>query len=175
MPTVSESESYRPPTPLNTIMWAFTVGKVVASKASNVPEGTWVVTRSQMSTHPIVNSEDATVIPDVKSADGKAIDRREFFSAFGPPGLAAYVGLHSPLLGNIKEGEPLVIVTGAAGATGRFVIQMAKAKGAKKIVGVASSRKKDAVLKSGADEFVAYDSPDFEENLKKVTNREATL
>ena len=97
---------------------------------------------------------------------------KQVLSLFAPPGLAAHVGLFE--IGELKKGDT-VLVSGAAGATGSIVIQIAKRVGAKKIIGIASKRKLDAVRADGADEAVAYDDDDFEENLKKATGEDVNL
>lgn len=70
------------------------------------------------------------------------------------PGLTAYFGLLE--IGQPKEGET-VVVSGAAGAVGSVVGQIAKIKGAR-VVGIAGSEDKIAYLKDelGFDEVINY-------------------
>ena len=72
----------------------------------------------------------------------------------GMPGLTAYFGLLE--IGQPKEGET-VVVSGAAGAVGSVVGQIAKIKGAR-VVGIAGSEDKIAYLKDelGFDEVINY-------------------
>ncbi len=62
-------------------------------------------------------------------------------SLFGVTGMTAYFGLID--VGRVKEGD-VVVVSGAAGATGSTVGQIAKIKGAKKVIGIAGGPQKCA-------------------------------
>lgn len=61
-----------------------------------------------------------------------------------------------------------MVVTGAAGAVGSVVGQIAKIKGCK-VIGVAGSDEKGKLLKEwGFDEFINYKNPNFAETLAKL-------
>ncbi len=177
--SITSRKSYQPPLPLNSVMWCFALGKVVKSNDSDYPVGSLIFSNNfGMADYSIANPKK------IKSQQGlfelisedmqKAFDPREYLSSFGPPGLAAACGLFSKHVGNFRKGD-IVLVDGAAGATGQLVIQMAKARGAAKIIGIASSKKKQAVLDAGADAFVGYDEPNFPERLHEVTEDKITL
>ena len=89
--------------------------------------------------------------------------------AMGPlglTGLTAYFGLLE--IGKPKAGET-VVVSGAAGATGSIVVQIAKIKGCR-VVGVAGGKEKVAWLKElGVDEAVDYKAADFKEKFLEAT------
>eukprot|EP01060_Flectonema_neradi_P010640 TRINITY_DN1772_c3_g2_i1.p1 TRINITY_DN1772_c3_g2~~TRINITY_DN1772_c3_g2_i1.p1 ORF type:complete len:369 (+),score=100.51 TRINITY_DN1772_c3_g2_i1:48-1109(+) len=75
-------------------------------------------------------------------------------SLFGTTGLTAYFGLLD--IGKMKKGD-IVLVSGAAGATGSIVGQIAKIKGASKVIGIAGGKAKCDYLKEiGFDEVVDY-------------------
>lgn len=58
------------------------------------------------------------------------------------------------------------MVTGAAGAVGSIVGQIAKIKGCR-VIGIAGSDEKGKLLKDfGFDEFINYKKPNFSESLK---------
>uniref|UniRef100_A0A0G4FXM4 Enoyl reductase (ER) domain-containing protein n=1 Tax=Chromera velia CCMP2878 TaxID=1169474 RepID=A0A0G4FXM4_9ALVE len=65
-------------------------------------------------------------------------------SLLGITGLTAWTGLLK--VGRMKTGD-VVLVSGAAGSTGSFVGQLAKAKGAKKVIGIAGGKEKCESLK----------------------------
>jgi NADPH-dependent curcumin reductase CurA len=76
-------------------------------------------------------------------------------SLFGITGLTAYFGLID--VGRVKEGDT-VVVSGAAGATGSTVGQIAKIKGAGKVIGIAGGPQKCASIVDdlGFDEAIDY-------------------
>lgn len=81
--------------------------------------------------------------------------------------LTAYGGAIDVL--DVKP-EHTVVVSGAAGAVGHVVVQLAKnVKGAKKVIGIAGGPEKVAYLKSiGADGAVDYKDPNWKEQLAAI-------
>ena len=75
---------------------------------------------------------DARSVPDGHRPHGRAR------ACSGSPGMTAYFGLID--VGEPKEGDT-VVVSGAAGATGSVVGQIARIKGAAKVVGIAGGRR----------------------------------
>ncbi|MFN3232276.1 MAG: NADP-dependent oxidoreductase [Alphaproteobacteria bacterium] len=82
------------------------------------------------------------------------------FSVFGITTLTAYFGLRE--VGEIKEGD-VVLISGAAGATGSAAAQLAKIHGAKKVIGVAGGAEKCKwIVEEGAcDAAIDYKSDDL--------------
>ncbi len=89
------------------------------------------------------------------------------FSVFGMTTLTAYFGLQE--VGQVKEGD-VVLVSGAAGATGSAVAEIAKIRGASKVIGVAGgSEKCKWVIEEGAcDAAIDYKSDDMEAKLREM-------
>lgn len=85
----------------------------------------------------------------------------------GNTGITAYIGLKH--IGQPKAGET-VVVSGAAGATGIIVGQIAKIHGCR-VVGIAGSDDKCRLLvdELGFDVALNYKSPAFREELAKAT------
>jgi len=86
---------------------------------------------------------------------------------FGITGMTAYFGLLD--VGRVKEGDT-VVVSGAAGATGSTVGQIAKIKGAGKVVGIAGGPSKCAwiVDELGFDAAIDYKSSNVSERLREL-------
>lgn len=86
--------------------------------------------------------------------------------ATGTTGLTAYFGLLD--VGKVKAGD-FVVVSGAAGATGSVVGQIAKLKGAR-VLGIAGSDEKVQWLKDlGYDDALNYKAADFVKKFRAAT------
>jgi NADPH-dependent curcumin reductase CurA len=88
-------------------------------------------------------------------------------SLFGITGMTAYFGLID--VGRVKEGD-VVVVSGAAGATGSTVGQIAKIKGAAKVIGIAGGPEKckHIVEELGFDEAIDYKNEDVAARLREA-------
>ena len=88
-------------------------------------------------------------------------------SLFGITGMTAYFGLID--VGKVKEGD-VVVVSGAAGATGSTVGQIAKIKGAAKVIGIAGGPQKCASIvdELGFDEAIDYKSDNVAARLREA-------
>jgi hypothetical protein len=88
-------------------------------------------------------------------------------SLFGITGMTAYFGLID--VGKVKEGD-VVVVSGAAGATGSTVGQIAKIKGAAKVIGIAGGPEKCASIVDdlGFDEAIDYKNENVSARLREA-------
>ena len=103
-------------------------------------------------------------LPDV------GLPESAFLGVAGMPGLTAYAGLLR--VAELKEGD-IVFVSGAAGAVGSTVVQIAKNKGCT-VIGSAGGPDKCAFVKSiGADHVIDYKKAGGFEGLVKAL-REAS-
>lgn len=160
-PSISLDKSYREPHPLNTTIWAIGIGQVVGSNSKNFAVGSKVAGLLNMQEYALIDATKPIVRP-YEDAIGL-----EHISILGPSGMAAHLGLFHTA--QMKKGD-VVICSAAAGATGSIVVQLARAAGASKVIGIASKSKCDWVVKkAGADACLDYNSPDFESELHKVT------
>ncbi|MEZ5402370.1 MAG: NADP-dependent oxidoreductase [Bryobacteraceae bacterium] len=121
--------SYAAPTELGETMTGGGVGRVVASRNARFVEGDWVEGMTGWQTHVAARGSgfrklDPSVAP-VSTALG----------VLGMPGLTAYFGLFD--VGGARAGET-VLVSGAAGAVGSTVGQLAKIAGCR-VVGIAGT------------------------------------
>jgi NADPH-dependent curcumin reductase len=88
-------------------------------------------------------------------------------SLFGITGMTAYFGMTD--VGNVDEGD-VVVVSGAAGATGSTAGQIAKIKGAGKVIGIAGGPDKCASIvdELGFDEAIDYKNDDVAARLREA-------
>ena len=156
-----ERESYVPPFQLGETMQGGAVGRVVASRHPDFAEGDLV--RSMAGWREAWTAPPAAAlaekVPDI------GLPESALLGIAGMPGLTAYAGLLR--IGEPKEGDT-VFVSGAAGAVGSAVCQIAKIKGCKTI-GSAGGTEKTAYLKSiGVDEVIDYKTTPDADSLTKA-------
>ncbi|MFE5582226.1 NADP-dependent oxidoreductase [Kitasatospora sp. NPDC056531] len=158
---MNDVKSYVPPFQLGAAMDGGAVGYVVASEAEGFAPGDAVL-------HGLGWREYATL--DAKHAvkvDPDAAPLSAYLGVLGMPGLTAYAGLLA--VGALKEGDK-VFVSGAAGAVGSLVGQIARLKGASLVVGSAGSAEKVAKLvdEYGFDAAFNYKDAPVAEQLAKA-------
>jgi len=137
--------SYIPPVAIGEVMRASTVGQVIESKNSDHPEGQLVSGMLGWQQYFVTDGTPGpfgglSAIPD-------DIPPYRMLSLLGGTGLTAYFGVHD--IHPITEGDN-VLVSGAAGATGSVVAQIARIRGAAKVVGIAGGPDKCAWLRDKA-------------------------
>ncbi|MFE7211467.1 NADP-dependent oxidoreductase [Streptomyces sp. NPDC057611] len=154
-------ESYAEPYELDKPMQGGAVGRVVASQAEGFAEGDYVL-------HFFGWREYATF--DAKTAvkvDPNAAPLSTYLGVLGMPGLTAYAGLTR--VAEFKAGD-VVFVSGAAGAVGSEVGQIAKLKGAARVIGSAGSDEKVKLLveEYGFDAAFNYKNGPVKDQLKEA-------
>jgi len=144
--------SYVPPFQIGEALQGHAVGEVVASGAEGFATGDLV---SSMWGWREAFVMPAAAVEKLPVLDGVPIEA--FLGVLGMPGLTGYAGLLE--IGQPKPGDT-VFVSGAAGAVGSVVCQIAKAKGCT-VVGTAGSDEKCAWLRSaGVDHAINYKTTD---------------
>jgi NADPH-dependent curcumin reductase CurA len=103
---------------------------------------------------------------ELTKIDVKLAPLPTYLNVLGMPGMTAYFGLLE--VGEPKEGDT-VVVSGAAGAVGATVGQIAKIKGCK-VIGIAGGAEKCAYIKDelGFDIAVDYKAGDIRKLLKEA-------
>lgn len=145
---MNDTKSYVAPFNLNEAIVSGLVSEVVDSKNDNFTKGDIVVGMLKWSEYQVSNGEGLyKVNPNVSPLS-------VYQGILGMPGLTAFLGLTN--IGAPKAGET-VVVSGAAGAVGNLVGQIAKIKGCR-VVGIAGSNEKVELLKAefGYDEAINY-------------------
>ncbi len=89
----------------------------------------------------------------------------EVGACLGIPALTAYGAVFAD--GKV-EGQT-VLVTGGAGAVGRYAIQFAKLSGARVITTISSEEKAASAAAAGADEIINYKTTDVAERVLELT------
>ncbi|KAH7127294.1 hypothetical protein EDB81DRAFT_764478 [Dactylonectria macrodidyma] len=159
---IDEERSYLPPVQIGEVMRGFGLGVVEESKSSLFPEGTYALAKTGW-TEIIKLSES-----DLEEIDDQLTNSlTDWLDVLGFTGMTAYFGITD--VGKVKEGD-LVVVTGAAGATGLMAGQIAKIKGAT-VIGIAGSDEKCSWLVEdmGFDDALNYRAVDFERKLESAT------
>lgn len=126
--------SYLPPIALGDPVRAGTIGIIVESKAAAYPSGRWVAGLHALE-HYSVGSDGGTTRL-IEPAAGVPITN--YLSILGGVGLTAYFGLFDEC--NPKTGDT-VLISGAAGAVGSLVGQMARLAGCQ-VIGIAGGKEK---------------------------------
>ena len=148
---MDDAPSYMPPIPLGDAVRASTVGVVSESKTAEFPVGQWVSGLNAIEEYTVgvpggfSQPIDISIVPSPTN----------FLSVLGAVGLTAYFGLLEVCKPNPGD---VVLVTGAAGAVGSLVGQLARIKGASKVIGIAGGPEKCARLieRYGFDAAIDY-------------------
>lgn len=130
---MNDTESYVEPYPLAAPLEGGAVGEVVASADSAISVGDVVQHMAGWREHALLGATE------VRRLDVSRVPASAYLSVLGMPGLTAYVGLTR--VAGLREGD-VVHVSGAAGAVGSLVGQMARLLGASRVVGSAGSPEK---------------------------------
>lgn len=143
-----------------TIAQVLSVGKDMTNKFT---AGDWVLAYTGWQEYAVLGGkavQKVEVPPGCSPTDA--------MSALGMTGLTAYFGMTE--VGKPQPGNT-VVVSGAAGATGMVAGQIAKIKGAKRVVGLAGSADKCEFLtrELGFDAAVNYKDEDWKKQLKDAT------
>ena len=134
---MNDVKSYAPPVQIGEVMGAGAVGKVVASHNPQFQPGDAVEGFFGWQEYAISDGNG------VRKLDPKLAPISTALSVLGMPGLTAYFGLLD--IGKPRPGDT-VVVSGAAGAVGSIVGQIAKINGCR-VVGIAGSDQKVAWLR----------------------------
>jgi NADPH-dependent curcumin reductase CurA len=157
---MNDQKSYVEPYHLNEVISGGVIGEVVTSNSTELVEGDLVIGNFGWATYQIVH-EDA-----LRTIDPSQAPLTTHLGVLGMPGMTAYFGLLD--IGKPQPGET-VVVSGAAGAVGTVVGQIAKIAGAR-VVGIAGTDEKLRYLTEelSFDAVVNYKSENFFQELKEA-------
>ncbi|RFP15156.1 NADP-dependent oxidoreductase [Duganella sp. BJB488] len=160
---MNEGKSYIAPVAIGEVMRAGGVGVVVASKSPDFAVGDYVQGGTGVQRYWVGPAGDKR--HGFRKVDPKLAPLPTYLNTLGMPGMTAYFGLIES--GQPKAGET-VVVSGAAGAVGQTVGQVAKQLGCR-VVGIAGGKDKcDFVVKQlGFDACIDYEGGSVKDGLKE--------
>ncbi len=157
---MNDVQGYLPPIGIDEVVRSAGVAEVVRSGSERYKVGDLVFGLTGWQDYALADeaASQMQVLPP-------GIDPTAALSVFGATGMTAYFGLLD--VGRVKEGDT-VVVSGAAGATGSTVGQIARIKGAARVVGIAGTDEKCSWLvdELGFDTAVNYKSEDVAARLR---------
>jgi len=159
---MNEGKSYIRPVAIGEVMRAGGIGKVIASKSPTFSVGDIISGGIGVQAYWVGAADDKAA--GFYKVDPTAAPLTTYLNALGMPGMTAYFGLLE--VGQPKSGET-VVVSGAAGAVGQTVGQVAKQMGCR-VVGIAGGKEKcDFVVNElGFDACIDYKNSSVKEGLK---------
>lgn len=157
---MNEGKSYIRPVRIGEVMRALGAGVVVDSKHPDFKAGDFVTGGTGVQEYVALDGKDLVKV------DPEFIPLPSYLGTLGMSGLTAYFGLLDT--GQPKQGET-VVVSGAAGAVGSVVGQIAKIKGCT-VVGIAGGEEKCkyVVEELGFDACVDYKAGNLRNQLKEA-------
>lgn len=158
---MNDVRSYIEPMAIGSVMRAGSVGEVVAAKNNDrFKVGDFVSGYGGVQQYTLTEGKGYYTV------DPKLVPLPTYIGTLGMPGMTAYFGIIE--VGKIKKGD-MVVVSGAAGAVGSIVGQIAKIKGCT-VVGIAGGAKKCKYLleELGFDAAIDYKNEDVKSRLKET-------
>jgi len=158
---INAGRSYIAPVEIGEVMRALTLGVVISSRNKQFAEGGLVHGTFGVAEHAV---SDGAGVHKITPAFG--LSPATYLGVLGMTGMTAYFGLLD--VGRLQPGET-VLVSGAAGAVGTTVGQIAKIKGAR-VIGVAGGFEKcSKLIDLGFDAVVDYKRGDLGQQLCQHT------
>ncbi len=159
---MDDAPGYLPPIGIGEVVRSGGVAEVLSSNSERYAPGDFVFGMTGWQDYVIADEGERMlqVLP-------AGVSPTAALGVLGITGMTAYFGLID--VGRVKEGDT-VVVSGAAGATGSTVGQIARIKGAAKVVGIAGGPKKCAWLidELGFDAAIDYKNEDLAERLRET-------
>ncbi len=160
---MDDAPGYLPPIQIGAVVRGSGTGVVVESRSDRYHVGDVVYGMTGWQEWVLATDENRfSVVPT-----GLGLDLATVMNVLGVTGITAYFGLLE--VGGLKPGD-VVVVSGAAGATGSVAGQVARARGAAKVVGIAGGPEKceEVVREYGFDECLDYREDGLRRRLREV-------
>jgi NADPH-dependent curcumin reductase len=156
-----EEDSYLPAIRIGDVVRAAGLGEVVESRRDGYNPGDLVMGLPGWQEYWTLTADDtAQVVP-------AGIPVEDMLSIYGATGVTAYFGLLE--IGRPEPGET-VVVSGAAGGVGSVAGQLARIKGAGRVIGIAGTEEKCrwVVEELGFDACINYKTDDVDARLRET-------
>jgi NADPH-dependent curcumin reductase len=159
---MDDAPGYLPPIGIGEVVRSGGIAEVVESNCERYSPGDLLFGMTGWQDYVIADEGERTM-----QALPSGIAPQVALGLFGITGMTAYFGLLD--VGRLKEGD-VVVVSGAAGATGSTVGQIAKIKGASKVIGIAGGPEKCGwiVDELGFDAAIDYKDEDVAASLREL-------
>jgi NADPH-dependent curcumin reductase CurA len=160
---MNDAPGYLPPIGIGDVIRAGGAGVVTESRSDRYAVGDVVFGMTGWQEWCVASAQSPfSVIPK-----GTGLDLPTVLNVLGATGITAYFGLLD--VGSFAAGD-VVVVSGAAGATGSVAGQIARARGAKKVVGIAGGPDKcrEVVEEYGFDDCLDYREPQLIRRLHEA-------
>ncbi len=157
---MNDVKSYIPPVQIGEVMRAGSIGTIIESKHPEFKVGDVVSGWGGVQQYDVSNGQGYFKV------DANLAPMPVYIGTLGMPGMTAYFGILE--VGKIKEGD-VVLVSGAAGAVGSVVGQIAKIKGCT-VIGIAGGPEKCKYLTEtlGFDGAIDYKNGDMKKELRAL-------
>lgn len=157
---MNDLRSYLPPVRIGEVMRAFALGRVIASQHPGFAEGDWVTGTFGVREYALSDGRDVVTVDPARAP------LTGYLGVLGITGLTAYFGLLD--VGRPRAGDT-VVVSGAAGAVGSVVGQIAKHLGCR-VIGIAGGAEKCRLLTEefGFDAAIDYKTGDVRRELRAL-------
>lgn len=156
---MTDMPSYMPPVAIGETMRAFDAGKIIASTVADWPEGTLVTGLLGAQDRAIVKADTLRRVPQgALPADALGI--------VGVTGMTAFFGFFD--VGQPVAGDT-VVVTGAGGAVGSTVVQLARLAGCRAIAIVDRPEKIDWLAELGAETVIDQSAEGWHREARTAT------
>jgi len=157
---MNDAKSYIPPVQIGEVMRAGSIGTIIESKHPVFKVGDVLSGWGGVQQYAVSNGQGYFKV------DTNLAPMPVYIGTLGMPGMTAYFGILE--VGKIKEGD-IVLVSGAAGAVGSVVGQIAKIKGCT-VIGIAGGPEKCKYLTEtlGFDGAIDYKNGDVKKELRAL-------
>ncbi len=158
---MDDAPGYLPPIAIDEVVRAGGIAEVIESNTPRYEPGELLFGMTGWQDY-VIADEGARALQSLPAG----VSPTAALGVLGITGMTAYFGLLD--VGRVKEGD-VVVVSGAGGATGSTVGQIARIKGAGKVIGIAGGAEKCAwiVEELGFDAAIDYKSDDVAARLRE--------